>query len=692
MSQILMLALLAASPEVAASSPTVAGAGREGVISYPPSFFTAAQPATAFDMITRIPGFVFDEGDSVRGFAGAAGNVLVDGQRPTTKSDDLQSILRRIPASQVERIDVIRGGAPGIDMQGKTILANVMVKSDDSVTGLVGVANTFVWDGRQAPALRLEGVRRGDGRTLEGSFVIAGFVDDGAGDGPLIGRDPAGVITERADMHSEGDGEQAVGTAAYETPLAGGKFRVNGRLFFQRYYYGERDDYTTSPAVATDRELEERIEGEIGLRYGRSLGPRTKIETLFIQQLKTNDFDLVYRVAPDEELFSNSRTLGETIGRATLSFARSDRLSFETGGEAAFNWLEGETSYISNGAPVALPAANVTVEERRGEVFGQGTWKPYTTLTVEGGLRVEGSRISSEGDVTLEKTLVFAKPRLVVTWSPDPANQIRLRLEREVGQLNFGDFVASSQINSGGGVATGNPDLDPQQSLIAEIAYERRFWTKGSVTLTLRHFEFTDVIDRTPEVVAATCPLLPGGQPDLNAPSCVRFDHPGNIGQGSRNAALIDFALPLDRFGIPGGLLRGDASIRVSEVEDPTTGETRRISGEHPQDWSLTFTQDIPAWKINWGIEAYGGWRETYYRFNRIETVKARTFVAPYVEWKPRPGLSWLLQVQNASSRDLQRQQEFYAGPRDLTPLNGREVRQYDNQPLIYLRMRKQFG
>jgi len=692
MSQVLLLALLAGSPEIAAASPPIAAAGQEGVISYPPAFFTAAQPTTAFDMITRIPGFVFDQGDSVRGFAGAAGNVLVDGQRPTTKSDDLQSILRRIPASQVERIDVIRGGAPGIDMQGKTILANVVVKSGDSVTGLIGVANTFVWDGRQAPALRLEGVRRGNGRTLEGSFVIAGFTDDGSGDGPLIGRDPAGVITDRANMTSEGDGEQAVGTAAYETPLAGGKFRVNGRLFFQRFYFGERDVYTTSPAVATDREFEERIEGEIGLRYGRDLGPRTKVETLFIQQLKTNDFDLVFRIAPDEELFSNSRTLGETIGRATLSFVQSDKLSFETGGEAAYNWLESETSYSSNGAPVALPAANVTVEERRGEVFGQATWKPYTTLTLEGGLRIEGSRISSEGDVALEKTLVFAKPRVVATWSPNPANQIRARVEREVGQLNFGDFVASSQINSGGGIATGNPDLNPEQAWVAEIAYERRFWTKGSVTLTLRHTELTDVIDRTPEVVLSTCPLLPGGQPDTNSLACTRFDHPGNIGAGSIDAIAVDFQLPLDRLGITGGLLKGSAIKRDTEVVDPTTFETRSISGRHPQDWDLTFTQDLPAWKVNWGVEVYGGWSETYYRFNRIETVKLRTFVAPYIEWKPTPDISWMLQIQNATSRDLQRQQEFYSGPRNLTPLSGREVRQYDNQPLIYIRLRKQFG
>src|SRR6185437_15536549 len=101
----------------------------------------SAQPNTAMEMINLLPGFTFDAGSGVRGFSGAAGNVLVDGERPATKSDDLESILRRIPASQVDHIEVIRGGAAGIDMQGKTVLDNVVRRKGDSVTGLVAVAN-----------------------------------------------------------------------------------------------------------------------------------------------------------------------------------------------------------------------------------------------------------------------------------------------------------------------------------------------------------------------------------------------------------------------------------------------------------------------------------------------------------------------------------------------------------------------
>src|ERR1700754_1269808 len=89
----------------AAAAPAAAVAPQQGVISYPPSFFAAFQPANASEMILRVPGFILDSGDEVRGYEGSAGNVLIDGERPATKSEDLEQVLRRIPASRIERID-----------------------------------------------------------------------------------------------------------------------------------------------------------------------------------------------------------------------------------------------------------------------------------------------------------------------------------------------------------------------------------------------------------------------------------------------------------------------------------------------------------------------------------------------------------------------------------------------------------
>ena len=83
-------------------------------------------------------------------------------------------------------------------------------------------------------------------------------------------------------------------------------------------------------------------------------------------------------------------------------------------------------------------------------------------------------------------------------WSPDDDDQIRLHVEREVGQLDFGSFVASSHLGTGAGsVQAGNPDLVPQQDWLLEGTYERHF--KGVVgVLTYRHYFIQNAIDRIP--------------------------------------------------------------------------------------------------------------------------------------------------------------------------------------------------
>src|SRR3954469_23016045 len=109
---------LAQAAIVASPAAVVEAAPAQGVIAYPPEFFAAQRPANAREMLDRVPGFTFDGGDAVRGYEGAAGNVLIDGQRPATKTDSLDQLLRRVPFQRVARIELIRGGAPGIDMQG----------------------------------------------------------------------------------------------------------------------------------------------------------------------------------------------------------------------------------------------------------------------------------------------------------------------------------------------------------------------------------------------------------------------------------------------------------------------------------------------------------------------------------------------------------------------------------------------
>ena len=658
----------------AAAAPALAQPAASGVIRYDPVFFSNAQPNTAWDMILRLPGFAFDGGAQVRGFADAGGNVLIDGDRITSKQDNLQSALQRIPAAQVDHIDLIRGGAPGIDMQGRTVLANVVRKGGSGLQGVANIASNVFADGRTAPSARLEFTRKADGTTWEGSILPAVYVDDSVGDGVRVRTDPDGDVLVRSDLKAKAGGRQATATTAYTTPLWGGKFRINALAFYDRYKDDEDDHLVEPVGVETLNTLQVQEKGELGLHFEKTLTPRTTLEALAIQQVQRKTYHSNFGSSAEDDDFRETDTSGETIGRAVLRFRRSDRFSAEASAEAAYNVQQSDSLYAVDQANEPLPAAHVTVSEKRGELAASATWRPDGRYALEAGVRAELSNIGSSGDVVLSKTLFFPKPRLVFTWSPDASNQLRLRIEREVGQLDFADFVASSALGAGGPVRAGNPDLTPQNAWVGEAAFEKHV-KDAVVVVTYRHQIISDVVDRIA----------------IDSPSGV-FDAPGNIGGGSEDDVDANVTLPLDVLGIRHGLIKAQGNLRHSHVTDSLTGEERHISGQHRFDYDAHFTQDLPHWNVRWGADLFNRWTETYFRVGEVDTYKLKTYLALFVEYKPQPTLSLRAELDNVGDRGFQRILAVYSGPRGSSPLSYIDNRQQEFGPYLYFRVRKTFG
>ena len=659
-----------------AALPVATVVPQQGVTSYGQEFFVAQQPGTAIDMLNRIPGFTLDTGASVRGFEGAAGNVLIDGQRPASKSDNLQDILSRVPAGKVERIDVIRGGAPGIDMHGKTVLANLVLKRDGGFRGLLSVADNHVDDGRDLGQLRAEASGAfGDIKWELSGRVGRGF-DDGSGAGKGVRFTP-GSPTVRTGYDGEGDGQFWNGVGAVEAPLLGGTLRLNGRINTDAFKAEELVRILTAPTGIEHSLFNQDLdEGEIGGRYSRKFGERFDMELVGLRQTRDRLRDNIFTDAGVSRFVVDRETV-ETIGRGVLKYRANARLSFEVGGEMAINTLDSATRRSFNGVASAVPAGNVSVEENRNELFAKSTWRPSPQWTLDAGLRFEASTISSSGDVVLEKTLRYLKPRLAASWAPVEATQVRLRLEREVDQLNFNDFVAGGDPSSAGGITAGNPDLDPGQSWVAEIALEQRFWTSGSVTLTYRHAELSDVVDRGP-VKSGT----------------LTFDRPENIGDGSLDVLSADLTLPFDKLGFRGALLKGSVTKRWSKVTDPTTGETRFQSGLHRMDWNATFTWDMPSQNITWGVEIFGAFRESQYRYNLVREFKLNSYVKPFLEYKPRPDLNIRVEMPNVTRRNLHEIFYIYPGLRTASaqPSFIDDSKTNATAGSTFLRIRKTFG
>jgi hypothetical protein len=664
-------AVLAAVLSLFATSASAEDAS-QGVIAYPASYFATMGVNTAYDMVLHIPGFTFDNGSAVRGFAGAAGNVLVDGLRPASKTDDLQTLLQRIPAAQVERIDLIRGGAPGIDMQGKTVVANIIRRK---AAGFAGVATLWRYEPEDLafdPGAQLEGTWRTGDRTFEAAVHAEQGHDGSQGGGPHQVFAPNGQLVDSSPTYAIAPNWLYRGNTAYEGPLLGGRLRMTLMLEDQPYHKYVRDDFAIA-GREVERDRIDQTDAELGLHYNRDLTRKVSLEVLGLQHLGDYSSTLLFQTPADDQVFHLGDALGETIARGILHWGPIGVLDVDAGGEFAFNWLTTRTRFADNGAPIAVPAGDVHVEEKRGEAFTTATWRATKTLTVEAGIRVEDSTISSTGDVALTKTLVYPKPRVLLTFTPDAADQVRVRVERDVGQLDFNAFIATAALN-GVGVVAGNPNLLPQQDWVFEAAWDRHVWKDGVVSLTARRLVLTDVVDRAP----------------VFSPSGV-FDEPANIGCGSENDLVASFNLPLKRLGIAGGTFWGSGTWRSSQVTDPTTGQKRPISGQHALDAQLNFSNAVPRLKLTWGAIAYIGTLERYFRFDEIDSTRAPTYYAAYVDWRPRPDLSIHtglypeVQLTNVT-------RQVYAGPRSTSPLDFTDFREHRFGVLSDVHIRKTFN
>ena len=681
MSLLLVLAQAAAPANPAPAIPP------QGVVSYPASYFAGANTGTALDMVNRIPDFLLDTGASVRGFEGAAGNVLVNGERPAAKSDPLDAILQRIPAARVERIDVIRGGAPGVDMQGKTVIANVVLKKGAGAHAIVALASQHVDNGRNLGGIRLEGSGSlPGGRTWEGGLHVGKGADDGVGPGHNEVRFADGRPPFLARIKTAGTDTLGQLTGALETPLLGGRLRFN-TYFNQEKFKEPEQDFVSSPAADLQafNLVQKTYDTEGGARYSRAVGPSTTLELVGLRTSRHRKTDsssadadpaVTGRDAADD--FFNLRSSSELILRAVLKHRIGSTLSIEAGAENADNKLDSHTSLSIDGAPQVLPAANVRVEEKRTESFVKLAWRPLSTLTVDADVAYESSDISSRGDVVLAKRLQFARPRLAVAWTATRGTQLRVRLERVVGQLNFDDFVASTNLTNSVGVTAGNPNLNPEQDWVGEAAIERQLWRGSSLILAARHFEITDAVDRGP-VFAADGSV---------------FDQPTNISSGTKDEVEATGTLRFESFGWKGALLKFDIVERWSHVTDPTTRQMRAISNLHPLDWSVNFNQDLPAYDASVGFDLFGGWQQRAYRFNLIENYKLQTYARPFAEWKPRPDLSLRVELPLINHPHVRLRDEIliFPGPRSVGGTPDVQERTFTFPYSWYVRIRKEFG
>jgi hypothetical protein len=645
---------------LAQAQPTTA------VLSYRASYFAGAELNTAFDMVTRLPGFVFDDGNSARGFAGTGGNVLVDGERPSAKTDDLQTQLRRIPASRVDHIDLIRGGAPGIDMQGQSVVANVVLQAADSTSVIATISNVLYADGADAPGGSIAFSRKSGDWTYDATITRYNNVgDDDAGNGAYAFATPGGAIDTGTVRRGGGLSVGWGFNGATSLPLWSGKLGVN--LTLQQNIFTETLAYGV-PDSAFFLSESKSSPDELGLNWNANFGA-SEINLIALGRMEQDENLNTATGTGGPQTFREFQHTSETILRGTWRYHWSGALTLESGGEGAYNTLNGNSAFLDNGLPVTIPGANSHVNERRGELFAQGTWK-FPDGSLEAGSRFEFSRISALG--VPSRSLAYVKPRLLASWSPWSDTQLRVRVERVIGQLDFTNFIASSNL-AGVGVSAGNVNLRPDQHWQFEGDYEVHFWSTAALIVSAMHDDITDLVDFVP---------IGGG-----------LDGPGNIAKARNDEFKINLSLPFERVGLKGGMLKVNMRWDDSALKDPLTGQVRSISGQNDRNINLEFIQDVTAWNSTFDLQVNpGGWSRPSYRIDQVSTTRLnRPYAQVSWEYKPRPNLDLTAEVDGAVPYSLDVEQYNYGGSRDAAPLTQAQDIRNTSEPRLWLQLRKTF-
>lgn len=660
----------------AAASPVLAQEDiRESVSGFQPDYFASSSPAAALEMVRLVPGFRLQEGDAtVRGYSGAVGNVLIDGRPPASKQDKLEDILKRIPAASVERIELIRPGAAGIDMQGYPLLVNVVRKTSTALRGRVEAETIYFPNyGKPAPRLAAE-ITIGADYVLDLSGTVNRHIlEQMGGTGARNRYALDGSVLRLSDAKTLRYEDIWMVTGSWRQPLLGGRLRLNGLVKDTRTFNNnsERQTFPTT-AQSVGREAEMLGANEFTAQYQRGLWDGGETEVIGIRRSTVDHLTQTLTQGASSDVIGKAAHSAETILRGVLRH-HGEGFSLEGGTESAINILNSNFAYTSNGAAIPLPGSNVRLTEFRNEFFSAATWHPLANLTLEGGLRYEMSNLKQRGDNTLQRDLFYLKPRAMVSWKPLPGDELRFVYERQAGQLDFANFVPEVSLNAAQ-ITGGNQNLLPYTLWRKEVVWEHRF-PAGSLVLTARDEAISNVVDRVPITSTAGT-----------------FDGVGNIGSGKRREYQADFLVKLDMLDLPGVTAQGTYLRRFTRVTDPTTGEQRPITMDRPIEAKFSLTHDVPSWRMRWGTTWTHGNTRYVFRFNEVRRDRISELFDLFVEYNPEPNLLVRLSGKNILDRPIMRTRDIFRGPRNVAPFNYREERPSLIGAYVGLTVQRTFG
>ncbi|MBX7496819.1 TonB-dependent receptor plug domain-containing protein [Qipengyuania sp. 6B39] len=611
----------------------------QGAQVFEPVYFERYAPRNALDMLAQVPGFVIDGGDNnSRGLGQATANVLVNGQRFSSKSESVRDQLSRIPSGDVVRIEIVDGTTldiPGLNGQ----VANIVVNT-------TGASGQFRWTtgfrphNTEAQLYGGEISLTGKEGALDYTVSLSNENNRFGADGPVELRDGAGNLIEtQATKFSGKFDNPRLSTNFTYTISPESVAHLN--LRYGEDFFAERITEFAQPVTGPDRDRlvrnsEDGPNYEIGGDIEFPFGPG-KLKLIGLERFERDNFESVLidsfsDASPDTGFrFRQTNGAGERIGRFEYGW-NMFKADWQLSGEAAFNRLDRSSSLEvldddGDFVGIPFPSGNGGVTEDRYEGILSFSKQLTPKLSLQATAGAEYSKIQQTGSAANSRVFKRPKGSLSLAWKPASDFDISVELRRRVGQLSFGNFLASVNLddnNQNGG----NNELVPDQSWNIEAEVNKSFGAWGSAKLQVRQAWFEDFVD--------FFPLADGGEAR------------GNIGDAKRLHVELSGTMKFDPIGWKGAQLNFAAVQRWMDVTDPFTGENRAFSYDLYNKLEADFRHDIPGSSWAYGASLFTFSPVEYSRrYEEGRFWEGPSFVDVFIEHKDILGMTGRLRVGN---------------------------------------------
>lgn len=557
------------------------------------------------DAIRRLPGVTFPGVNrsreiKLRGLPGVYTRVLLDG-RPLIDGDSGRNMeVDRIPASFIERVEIIRNPLATGDSQGAAGTVNIITKRNFGPSG------------------------SGGGVTLGGGYV-QNFKD--TGEGSIWQGGKFGKLN-----YFIGGGyqrrllEESINTTRLQGAVNGNqqdqKRRFDEQTFLGRFEYAADafNSFVVAPTYMRTEELREQIDtraanatpfrldrNTVETRYRarenvgsyfewtHALTSNTQVRTFFDIQKAT---ETTTRISSQRNFNASGIVTSASNG---FSYVPIDLYRYAPGVAATTQFGNHKLEYGIGLNRLTRDETTIGTNARTykiGENIFYGYLSDSFGVFGNGDLLTLGARF--EHSVT-DTTDYLGASRTSKATDFNPSLQYRLPLatnvdlrlgaSRTLRRPDLRDLSPTLTTNSGTYTSPdtrGNPELAPERIWGFDGGVDLFLFDRsGLLALNLFRRNFDNKIETT-----------------LSVENSRYISSSRNVGSGSLNGMEAEARIPLTFIGLPNLSIWGNVTVLQSEMTDPLTGQTRRFA-EQPNTLSnLGFDYYVPEIKTTFGVNA----------------------------------------------------------------------------------------